>query len=386
MTKETDYLQKIYYDPSHPASYEGAANLYDIVKREAKYNISHRQIKEWLQNQDAYSLNKAIKRNFQRGRVIVSGIDDQWDVDLASFARDSEENDGYKYLLVVIDIFSRYAWIEPLKNKTAKIIVRAFNKILSEGRTPRRLRSDAATDFTSKEFQKNLKLKGIKHFTTHNEKQANYVERFIKTIKVRIWRHIRANNSKRYIDVLPKLVYSYNKSYHSGIKSEPINVTKDNENKLWWQMYWPNFDDQSSFKVIKKETIESPTSIKKKRKPSAFTFKVGDKVRISHLRSAFQREYDVKWSGEIFKISKRFLRQGQPIYKVVDWFNQPLKGTFYQKELQKANIKKDDILKVEKIVKYKGRGNNKLALVKWLNWPKKFNSWVKASEINDYKI
>ena len=68
-----------------------------------------------------------MKRNLQRGRVIVSGIDDQWYIDLASFARDADQNDGYKYLVVVIDIFSHYAWIQPIKNKTARQIVRAFN-------------------------------------------------------------------------------------------------------------------------------------------------------------------------------------------------------------------------------------------------------------------
>ena len=187
-----DYLRQIYYNPSHPASYEGEKAVYNAVKRENKYRISHGQIRNWLQNQDAYSLNKAVKRNFHRGRVVVSGIDDQWDADLASFARDSDENDGYRYLLVVIDIFSRYAWIQPIKDKTAKEVVRAFNKILSEGRKPRRLRTDAGKEFTSKLFQENLRAKNIPHFTTHSEKQANYVERFIKTIKSRIWRHIRS--------------------------------------------------------------------------------------------------------------------------------------------------------------------------------------------------
>ena len=117
MNRWKDYLQKIYYDPSHPGSYQGLNNLYQVVKQEGKFKISHKQIKDWLENQDTYSLNKAVRRNFQRGRVIVSGIDDQWDADLASFAHDADQNDGYKYLLVVIDIFSQYAWIEPLKIK-----------------------------------------------------------------------------------------------------------------------------------------------------------------------------------------------------------------------------------------------------------------------------
>ena len=115
-----DYLRHIYYNPSHPASYEGEKAVYNAVRRERKYKISHKQIREWLLNQDAYSLNKSVKRNFQRGCVIVSGIDDQWDADLASFACDADENDGYKYLLVVIDIFSCYAWIEPIKDKTSR--------------------------------------------------------------------------------------------------------------------------------------------------------------------------------------------------------------------------------------------------------------------------
>ena len=365
-----DYLRKIYYDPSHPASFEGLKTLYQEVKKEGKFNISHKQLKAWLEKQESYSLNKAVKRNFQRGHVIVSGIDDQWDADLASFMRYARDNNGYKYLLAVIDIFSRYAWVEPIKDKTAPQIVRAFNKILSNGRKPRRLRTDAAKDFTSRGFQKNLKDKGITHFTTHSEKQANYVERFIKTIKARIWRNMRAKNTSRFIDDLPKLVDSYNKSWHSGILSEPINVNKTNESRLWWQMYWPK---DTNIKIApKKRKIRNP-----------FVFNVGDKVRISHLRSAFQREYDIKWSTEIFKISKRFLRQNQPIYKLVDWFNKPVKGTFYQKELQKASVKQSDIYKIEKILEYKGRGKNKLAKVHWLGWPKKFDSWILASEIKN---
>ena len=102
---------------------------------------------------------------------------------------------------MVIDIFSHYAWIEPIKDKTAKEIVKAFNKIISKGRKPRRLLTDAAKEFTSKGFQEYLKSKDIAHFTTHSEKQANYVERFIKTIKSQIWQYIWSKNSRRYIDI-----------------------------------------------------------------------------------------------------------------------------------------------------------------------------------------
>jgi hypothetical protein len=195
------------------------------------------------------------------------------------------------------------------------------------------------------------------------------VERLIKTIKSRIYRYLIEKNSQRYLDILQDIVKSYNNTWHNGIRMEPVNVTKQNENRLWWQMYWPKKD-------------YFPTK-KKKRKRTLFSFEVGDRVRISTTRQAFQREYDTTWTAEIFKVTRRFIRQGQPIYKISDWDDDPVLGTFYQKELQKVDTNAEDLFKIEKIIKYKGRGNNKQAFVKWKGWPKKFNSWIAASSITD---
>lgn len=118
------------------------------------------------------------------------------------------------------------------------------------------------------------------------------------------------------------------------------------------------------------------------RKP--FRFKVGDRVRISHLRNVFTREYDEKWSGEIFVVSERRLRGGLPVYRLKDYLNDEIKGTFYQAELQKVDVREDDEFKVEKILRTKGRGRNKQYLVKWLHWPTKFNSWVNADDMKGY--
>ena len=154
MSNWEKYLKDIYLDPAHPASYSNPQTLYKLAKKEGKYKISHSQIKKWIQKQESYSRNKSVKRKFQHDRVIVAGIDDQFDADLASLVHCADENDGYKYLLVVIDIFSHYAWVQPLKDKTAPQIVNAFDKILSGSRIPKHLRTDAAKDFTSEKFQK----------------------------------------------------------------------------------------------------------------------------------------------------------------------------------------------------------------------------------------
>ena len=368
-----EYLKKMYFDPSIPGSFEGVNKLYEQVKKEGKFKLSKTKIKKWLQNQLSFSLNKRVNRNFKRGKVIVAGIDDQFDADLASMVDYEKSNDGYKYLLVVIDIFSRYGWIQPLKNKSANTIVSAFGKILEEGRIPRRLRTDAATDFTSKHFQEFMKEKGITHFTTHNEKQANYVEHFIKTIKNKIRRYMSEKRTERYIDVLNSMVNSYNRTWHSGIQSEPINVNKKNERKLWWQMYWPKFDKK-----------EDERKKKKRSRKRLFAYKVGDKVRISHLKSAFLREYDNKWSYEIFKIIRRYVRQDQPIYVISDWFGEKIEGTFYQRELQKVDTNQKP-WRVEEVLDTDGVGRNRRYLVKWLGWPKKFNSWISVTDYQKLK-
>ena len=93
-------------DPSHPASFSNPHTLYKVVKKEGEHKISHSQIKKWIQKQESYSRNKSVKTKFQHGRVILARIDDQFDADLASLVYYADDNDGYKYLLVVIDIFS----------------------------------------------------------------------------------------------------------------------------------------------------------------------------------------------------------------------------------------------------------------------------------------
>ena len=368
------YLKEIYYNPEHPASYEGINKIYEFIKKEGKFKISKARIKNWLQNQQSYSLNKPVKRKFKRGRVIVSGIDDQFDIDLASMIPLAPDNDNFKYLLMVIDIFSRYGWVVPLKDKTAPEIIKGFKEVLFSGRKPQKLRSDAGSEFTSKEFKKFLKKEGITHFTTHSEKQANYVERFIKTIKGKIYRYMTEKSSNRYIDILPNLVRSYNNTWHSGILSEPVNVNKENESRLWWQMYWPE-----------EEYIKKEKPCDKRNRQKKFIFKVGDKVRISYLRKSFQREYDTKWSYEIFVVTERFLRQDQPIYRIADWFGDPLEGTFYQKELQKVDTRWHKPWKVQEVFDSRGLGKKKEYLVKWLGWPKKFNTWINYKEYNKLK-
>lgn len=363
------YLKDVYYDPANAGSFSGPDKLYRYVQKAGKYVISKHKIRQWLLRQEAYSLQRPVRRRFQRNKVITTGIDDQWDADLMDLSRHKTDNDGYAYVLVVIDIFSKYVWLRPLTTKRGSDVRRAFTDILEDGRRPNRVRTDKGQEFRSIEFNRLLKGEKIQHLYAQNtEVKANYAERAIKTIKSKIYRYMTHEMSDRYIDHLQDFAGNYNGTYHRTIGMAPQKVTKTKETDLWWRMYWPK----------KQEPIRK---VKVTRKP--FRFKIGDQVRITYLRNPFTREYDEKWTGEIFKISQRILRGGLPIYRITDFNGDEIKGTFYQSELQKTNVKDDDIWKVEKILKTRGKGLRKEYFVKWLRWPTKFNSWIPARDVHN---
>ena len=142
MDSVDSYQSSVYYNTKRSGGYGGVNRLYDDVKKEGKFKISRKQIKQLLMKQDAYTLHKPVRRNFKRNRVIVGGIDQHWQMDLADMQSMQKFNDGYRYLLVCIDVFSKYAWVVPLKNKTGPSLMNAFKVILSSGRKPEGIAKD----------------------------------------------------------------------------------------------------------------------------------------------------------------------------------------------------------------------------------------------------
>ncbi|CAG2225495.1 unnamed protein product [Mytilus edulis] len=116
------------------------------------------------------------------------------------------------------------------------------------------------------------------------------------------------------------------------------------------------------------------------KKQYHFRFKLGDRVRLTYLRNIFSREYDEKWTGEVFTISGRFWRSMTPLYRIKDYHGKEISGSYYQFELQRINVKDNSLWKIEKVIKTKGRGPYKQYYIKWLK-----NSWVKASDVKDFQ-
>ena len=285
---------------------------------------------------------------------MVSGNNKIWAADLADMKALSKENEGFNFLLLVIDIFNKYGWIKPLKNKKGETIVKAFKTIFEEGRTPGKLWTDKGTEFYNKNMNDLRKLYDIELYSTENEEKSSIAERWIRTMKEKMFKYFTDNNTNKYIDVLPDLVEDYNNTVHSSTKLTPVEASKkENELKVWRNLY--------------------PDRYKTSRLNPKFS--VGDEVRITKKKKVFEKGYTTRWTEEIFTIKE--IRETNPItYKLEDLQGEEIKGTFYEPELQKTE---QQIYRIEKIIK-KEKGKS---LVKWKGYSDKFNSWVDNKDLID---
>ena len=369
-----DYLATIYFDPRHPGSFAGPEKLFKVVRSEGKFGIGRHRIRRWLQDQESYSLSKGVRRRFPRPRVIVRGLDSMWDVDLMDMTSLAKRNDGYRFVLVCLDVFSRYLWCVPLRTKTGKEVAEALRSVLSEGRKPENIRTDKGTEFKNKDVSQYLKSVEVHHFVTQNEPHANYAERVIKTVKGKLFRYLMKKRTERYVDVLTDIVLSYNNTEHQSLGRTPFSIDTESEAESRLEQY------------LIRNKREKKTEKKKSKGRQRYKYKIGQTVRLSYLRHVFDREYSQKWTGELFKIARRFRRDDIPMYVLEDWIGDDVEGTFYQSELQAINVNRDAEYSVEKILSRRSRNKRKEVLVRWLHWPKKYDSWIPASDVQNYGL
>ena len=139
----------------------------------------------------------------------------------------SKYNKGIKYLLCAIDLFSKYAWVIPVKDKKGTSIVNAFQKIITKGRKPNKIWVDQSSEFYNQSFKDFLKINDIEMYSTYNEGKSVVAERFIKTLKNKNFKHMTAISKNIYFDELDDIVNKYNSTVHRAIKMKPIDVTSD---------------------------------------------------------------------------------------------------------------------------------------------------------------
>ena len=254
----------------------------------------------------ADELHKPVIRKFKKRKVYSQFKDNIWGVDLADMQSLSRKNKGIKYLLCAIDLYSKYAFVIPLENKKGISVTNGFNKIIKQSnRKPNKIWVDQGGEFYNNVFKKWLSDNDIIMYSRYNEGKSVVAERFIRTLKNKLYKHMTAIGKNVYY-VLDDVVIKYNNTKHSTIKMKPIDV-EDNNKRV--------YIDEHNKKDSK--------------------FKVDDRVRISKFKNIFAKGYTPNWSSEIFIVDK--VNDTVPyMYNLKDLNNEEILGSFYGRELQKT--------------------------------------------------
>ena len=308
----------------------------------------------------AKELHRGIRRSFPRRKVYSPAPDWIWSSDLIDYNNIKKHNDGYAYLLVCVDVFSKFVRAVPLIDKSARSMVKAFE---SFDKLPKFVWADKGKEFYNKSLEAFFNQNGVKLYSTYSESKSVIAERFNRTFKNWMQLHFTMSNSWRWINTWEEILNQCNNLVHSTTKVKPIDALKKKE----------------SFQTVYNNLYEKYDNTTENLPRNAL--KVGDFVRVSRDKSIFEKGYDYNWSEEFFKV-REVLNTNPITYRLEDFNGDPIEGTFYRFELVKTKLNDlDSVFRIEKVLKEDKK--NKRIFVKWKGWPKKFNSWVNKDQATD---
>ena len=356
-------FHSLYYDPLSPAGFTNAAEL---QKAAVTKNVSSKPkvIENWMGQQLTHAIHKPARRRFPRNKYFVSTPGELAQADIADMSMFGQQNDGFKYLLTFIDVFSKKAFVEVLKTKTGEEMRGALERIFKKFR-PQSLQTDRGTEFVNEHVRNFCANSGINLFFTQNQDiKCAVVERFNRTLKGRMFKYFTANGTRRYVDVVQKIIESYNNTYHTTIKMTPNQVGVQTTDDVFKNTYG----------------YASPRDYLLNRKNEEKTkFKIGDRVRMKYTLTSMDKCYYPNWSDQIYRVIAVSEGNVRDMYEIADEMNAKMPRRFYSFELQK--LIGEPTFRIEKVIKHR-KGES---YVKWLNHPDKFNSWVKTKSIKNVR-
>lgn len=309
-------LNKIYYNLGSSSAYAGLNKVFNEAKKKDS-KITLDDVKEFLETQETYAIYKPARHRFKRLQTVPAGLHNCWQCDLAIFDTLYKNNDGYKYLLVCIDVLSRKIFVAPTKSKSSIHMMDAFDKIFKKSNIkPHKLYSDRGLEFQAAKMLKYFQDQDIiKQVVYSPDIHAGVVERANRTIKERLYRYFHKNNTHRWVDIIDKLVEGINNSVNRTTGVTPNSVTYGNAMALRKKVYGNAYISTKQPK-----------------------FKVGDRVKMSREKGIFSKGYHPNYTTETFKITT-VKNSNPPHYKLEDMNGENILGVFYEPELSKIRFR-----------------------------------------------
>jgi hypothetical protein len=358
-------LKLSYNKPGHPIAFSGLQNIYKHYKGILNIN----DIKNVLSEIENYTLHKEFHKG-QRNPSYSHFKRYRFEMDLVDVQRLSEHNDGVKYLLTCIDTFTRYAFVRLLNNKTGPVVLRAFQSILEEAKSPPLiLVVDRGTEFYNVDFRTYCENNKIRFYSPDSSIHGAFIERFNRTLQGIVYKYMTENETNRYIDrtdkdgnvikLMPLFVQTYNNRIHRMTGVSPYQAEND-----------PNAEIE-----IQKKQSQYHSKIKEKQPK----YKIGDMVRISKIPGKFSRGYQERASQEIFKIHSINLNMKIPMYVLSNYRgDEIIKGTFYEFELVLVT---GDVFRIERVLRRRKVRGREQIFVKWKGFDDSYNSWVTLENV-----
>lgn len=350
------HFKENYTNPAHPIAFSGVNNIYKYYKGLLK----PKDIEKLLSSVESYTLRREYK-NLQRNPYFNHFKRYQMQVDLIDIQKLSKWNNNVKYLLAVIDTFTRKAWVRPCKDKSAKEVLTAFKSILSDAKKyPHTLVADRGTELRNKDFMLFCRTNKIKFLHNFTSVHAAFVERFNRTFQTILHKFLSQFETNRYIDNLQDFVDSYNERTHRMIDMSPQEAENEkNHEKI--QLRMTGFHEK-----IKREIPK---------------YEIDQMVRIALQKGPFHRGYNEQSNYEVFNIYDIKTTLPKPLYLLETYDKkEKLIGGFYAHEITPVN---SDIFKVEKVLKERKYRGKKQYFVKWKGYNETHNSWINASDITE---
>ncbi|EGT40319.1 hypothetical protein CAEBREN_16704 [Caenorhabditis brenneri] len=349
-------LEKLYHDPI-----KGLRGISTLLAQAKKINsrISRKDVITFLHSNNTYTRNYPVVKKTQHNPWVATGPDSHHMADLAMLPALKRFNKGYCYILVVVDVFSRFVFTRPLKNKTCITVTKAYEDILwTSWRIPSRLYTDKGTEFMGKKFREFVNSLGITHMNPKNTNvKACYAENAIMRIKNKLEKWFTAKQSYEWTRVLDDIVDGLNSTYMDSIGTCPKNVNSKNSQKVWNRLY---------------NTIQSRNA----------KYKLGDTVRILMESSPFSKGTRARWSEEVFRIVK-IVPYDIPIYILADMTDEWLDGIWYEEELVLYN-NTDNSMKIDKIIRKRKRKGISECFVSFLGHSPAHNRWILESDLSSF--
>ena len=353
MKKNSSTLDGLILDEDSP--YPLSGNVQELLGAARALGVPGPTAQTYLHSDPTFTLHRLQCQHFPRSRMVAgpSVNHHTWQADLVEM-QDPKlvQNNNYcctHYLLTVIDILSKYAWVVSLKSKWGMAMRDALRHLLENEpiqRRPMKLQTDQGKEFYNQHMKRLLDQYGIHHYSTQGETKAAVAEQFNCTLKELTHKYMTAHNTLKYLDALPQLLARYNHCIHSSIDMAPADVNRHSNGVVWRQLYKP--------------TVPS----------NPYNFRPGDFVTTSKLLGKDKRQgaFRVKSAKGVCLRGvtdwARSLYDGVNCYHLEDWLGWQVKGGFYEPQLQKVKGLPNH-WRVAKKLKYKGRGPRWQVLVNW---------------------